>query len=430
MAKETRQKTTAGDSPVFQTGLKDLTLWHWLFYLRWLGPDPSEHLAQNWKHFIAVLDDAVQWAGGWEKSKVAQPDDLPHSRQMNVRLASLPWLESADTLRSLEARVMLDVFYLQAGCVREGTAVPEDASHLRRPAWQVEKGAASFLGQAVCLTAEVGQIGEGEARVIAQRMLESWSAKPVRQVEMVELDFGFVALPAGLPSELNDEVWVLLVRDTDEARAQAEELVHRLLPPLFLARLKGQVTAEKSERELLPAAHKLEGKLSQDLHRIAEQPRRLKILEEASYSISQLQARLAESLSRCEETLVTLRVNAENLERLLGDPLFASHRTSLDVWLVAPLRLQMEQIETDLRYLTITHTQADRALRGIETMAGVRSARWERATAILFGLFVVFGVAQAFPELPSKAVLLWRAGLILIAAILIFLFTWLLSRRQ
>lgn len=73
-------------------------------------------------------------------------------------------------------------------------------------------------------------------------------------------------------------------------------------------------------------------------------------------------------VSRCEEALATLRVNAENIERVLQDQLLPSQRTILDALLAAPLRIQVEQIEAGLRYLTITQMRAERVLQGIGTM--------------------------------------------------------------
>ena len=405
--------------------LKDATVWRWWFYLRWHGHDQSERLESYWKAFNQSLNSAVEWSGGWQESRVAQPEKLPRIRQTNAHLASIPWRESSGVLRTLEARMLLDVLYIQSGCAQEGTAVPEDVSLLMKSAWPGDESAASLLGDAVCLTVETGELREDEAKQTARTILERWTEKQVRQIELVELDPGYFAIPTGL----EDEVWALLVRDNDRARQEAAHFVHRLMPPLLLARLKGQVVMQKFEQHLLSSARALEIELNEELNRIIDQPRRLKMLEQASYSLSHLQAKLAEKSSQCEESLETLRVNADNIERLLSDPLIAARKTNLDELLAAPLRLYVEQVAADLRYLAITQTQAERVLQGIATMAEVRSARWERTITVLFGLFVLFGITGAFPELTALA-LRWRIGGFFICAIILSIFIWWLSRRE
>ncbi|MCI0490528.1 MAG: hypothetical protein L0229_28380, partial [Blastocatellia bacterium] len=270
--------------------LKDATVWRWWFYLGWHGHDQSEHLESCWKAFNQSLNSAVEWSGGWQESRVAQPEKLPRIRQTNAHLASLPWRKSSGILRTLEARMLLDVFYIQSGCAREGAAVPEDVSLLMKSAWPGDKSVKSLLGDAACLTVETGELREDEAKQIARTILERWAEKQVRQIELVELDFGYFAIPTGL----EDEAWALLVRDNDRARQEAAHFVHRLMPPLLLARLKGQVVMQRFEQHLLSSSRALESELNDALNRIIDQPRRLKMLEQASYRLSHLQAKLAE----------------------------------------------------------------------------------------------------------------------------------------
>lgn len=405
--------------------LKDLTLWHWIYFQRWHGYDTSASERANRASFSSVLDAAFRWID--RQDVIVDWDNLPESRQVNARLAGTDWSEVDGLLRSLEARAMLDVFYLQTGCAREGPAVPEkDIQRLRQASLKGIGIEESFLGQAVCLWTEIDQISTEQAREISLKMLGSWVDRPLKQVELVELDFGYIALSPAV----SEEALAMLVRDTDEARAKAEKLLHLILPSLFLARLKAKHVVDETERTLLPAAQKLEEQLIRDFDLIEKHPLRLKNLEEAGYSISRHQARLAEMTGKCEDKLITLKVNVENIERLLNDPLLAEQKTALDAWLAAPIRIQREQLETNLNYLRISYTRADRELQGIETMTRVRSARWERAITILFGLFVAFGVAQVFPERPSREILLWRMGVVAGTLFPIFLFAWWLSRKK
>ncbi len=216
--------------------------------------------------------------------------------------------------------------------------------------WRTDGGKASFLGQAACLAAEFEGIQRDEAQSLAEAMLKQWHGGASRQVELIELDFGFVAVPAGA----EDEVCALLIRSNPKSLWQAGTFVHVILPQLYTARLKAPLTMRKLRRGLLPAAHEIEKELVSELERIPHQPRRLKALEQTSYSLSYWQAELGDKISQCEVELATLRVNAENVGRLLEDQLLASQKTALDGLLAAPLRLQVEQVEADLRYLSIT----------------------------------------------------------------------------
>ncbi len=410
-----------------QAKLKDIALWRWRFYLRRHGYDPSNTQEQHWENFKTLRDAAVSWAGGGKEAFREYNED-PDSLQTNVRLAGVPWPESREPgamLRTLDVRAMLDVFYVESGCARRGAAVPEDFTLLMRDQWRTDGGKASFLGQAACLAAEFERIQRGEAQILAQAMLEQWHEDASRQVELIELDFGFVAVPAGA----EDEVCALLIQSNPDSLRQAETFVHVILPQLFTARLKAPLTMRKLRRGLLPAAHEIEKELVGELERIPHQPRRLKALEQTSYSLSYWQAELGDKISQCEVELATLRVNAENVGRLLEDKLLASQKTALDGLLAAPLRLQVEQVEADLRYLSITETRAERMRQGIGAMAGVRSAHWQRAITILFGVFIWFGASQMFPEIlswPKK----WRLVGLLGTAIVFYGIDWLLSRRQ
>jgi hypothetical protein len=97
-----------------------------------------------------------------------------------------------------------------------------------------------------------------------------------------------------------------------------------------------------------------------------------------------------------------------------------------DQLLVTPLRLQREQLTADRHYLTITRDQADRVLQSIETMAEVRSGRWERWVTIFLGAFTVLGIAQVFPEVP----LIWRGGIVVVVSGLVPLLLWRMSPRE
>ncbi len=211
------------------TQLKDITVWLWRFYMRRHGYDPSEHLAHHWQKFRPIVKDAVRWADSTRRlSTVEYKEDL-NPWQTNVRLVGIPWRDAGETLRSLDVRAMLDVFYVESGSAKVGAAVPQDILLLRRHQWLSSVEGEWFLGQAVCLSAEFGRLEEEGAKRLSEEMLEHWCGGQFRQTELIKLDFGFLALPA----ETETEVSVLLIEEG--ALRQAETFVHLLLPQLYEA---------------------------------------------------------------------------------------------------------------------------------------------------------------------------------------------------
>jgi hypothetical protein len=403
--------------------LKDLTLWHWRFFVDWHPRRNATERPRSWEVFGAALDDAMRWAGAVSPlvSVTADFSRLALARHSSVRFASQPWRRTDGLLRCLEARALLDGFYIENGCALEGPADADAVARLKEADWHRPEGGLPFLGGAVCLTAECPQATpDGDADDVAPGLLRAWRGTPTPQAEPVDLGFGRLAVPVGA----DEEAWVLLIRDEDEARRRAAHLLHRLMPPLLLARIKGRVIMEAFERDLLPKAFDQEAKLDATLQHVAGQRSRLVSLERTNDEIARLQAAFAETLSQCEEMAATLEANAANLERLLADPLVGG-RTALDTLLAAPLRLGASQVGTDLRYLGITQTQADRMQRSIGTMAEVRAGRWNRRTTVVLGLFVAFAALQVFPELPLG----WRIGLSMLLPLTIGLLMLGLGRR-
>jgi hypothetical protein len=402
--------------------LKDLTLWRWQFFVKWRTQEEDAQKAQHWQEFCGALKSAVGWAGG---SPVAYA--MPaYRRQTSARIESIPWQASQGLLRTLEARALLDAFYIQTGCFQEGAADPETVLPLKEAAWHGESQAHTFLGEAVCLTGEVHQdLAEQQAHNIAQAVLAQWFGEPPRQLESVQLACGFLAVPIGV----QEEAWVLLVRDADAGRQQAAQLVHRLLPLCLLAWLKGLVIMRTFEDDLLPQAAKSEADLDARLRTVSESIKKRKIglndLEEASEDIAALQAAFIEYLSQCQEMLETLQANAENIELVLKDPLLHDQQTRLDELWVAPLRLATRQLQTDLHYLSITQGQSERMQRSIETIAEVHSARWNRRITLLLGIFAAFEFLQVFPEIPMG----WRVLSSVLVPTFVAVLIWLLSRE-
>jgi hypothetical protein len=185
--------------------------------------------------------------------------------------------------------------------------------------------------------------------------------------------------------------------------------LHSVVPQLLLSRVKGRVARSEYYSGLLPGAREAETALDAVLKEAAEPRLGLEKLEALGARIARGQATLIESASSVEETIETLGVATRNLELVMEDPTWGDQRQVFEEPLLGDLRLLLEQMKTDLRYLMITRGQADLALQSLQTTAGVRGAQWERRLALLLAIFAFGGVAQVFLELAWG----WRLGIVL-----------------
>lgn len=346
------------------------------------------------------------------------------SPQVSHRLASRPWHEKDGKLRELEARTLLDTFYIQVGQAREGASEPEGFSSLAPwtpPALDSKLSPRTYLGEAICLCAEVEKnLSEDELTKLAVAIVRKGIARSVKQeaVEGICLPFGFFVL---LPN-IKPATAVLLY--SESGTQGASRFVHFVLPQLLLSRLKAWAIADAYQKLLLPRAHKQEQTLDALLKQAAEPHLPLETLEQLSAEISREQAVFIEGISTLEEQLQTLRVCVRNVELLLSEPLWGKQRHWAEQQLTGDIALLVEQMETDLRYLRITQQQADLVLQSLLTITGVRGTHWERRTALILSIFTVVAAAQVFPELGW-----WRFAVIGLGSIIVGLSYWWLRKH-
>jgi len=378
--------------------LRDPTVWHWRFFVRWHGRDPPEHILSHEREFREAVHSAMRWTGA-NAEPVLIAELSP--RHTSVRLATIPWHHNENEAKTLEASTLLDAFYLQTGCALLGTLQPGSFAQLRARDWKLARQGHAFLGEAFCLSAEVVDWG-GVPTNVARAVLEAWLEESTSGVTGVDLGFGLLAADQGRAQE----TWVLLVPNREDERARASQMIHRLFPPLLLSRVKGRWLAEQFERSLRHRLEEMERQLDNELDLFGRGSRGLGMLEAASERIARLQLDMTSVVSETEELLATLRISIKNAERLLKDPLLVDKQVILYRLVAEDLVFAAQQVAADLRYSTIRQRQGDRELQSIAVMAEVRDARWGRRTTILLGVFVAFGAAQAFPELSPVARLL------------------------
>jgi hypothetical protein len=137
----------------------DPTLYQWLFFLRWHSRDSDEQRMEHARAFQDVLKAAQAWMGV-ESELPALPISALTPPQVSERLATQPWQERDGTLRELEARTLLDAFYLQLGQARQGkmTAVAfQSLARWTHPGLNREASQRAYLGEALCLCAQVDE---------------------------------------------------------------------------------------------------------------------------------------------------------------------------------------------------------------------------------------------------------------------------------
>lgn len=405
----------------FSAVLSDPILWRWSFFVRYHGrtDDVRPH-----DDFNEALNRAVQgW--GWTATVKAYVEDRAESKQASKRILAFPWTPKNGTERTIEARAMLDSLYVQTGCLKRGHADSAALSELKGVDPHLGAGSGTLLGSAACLMAEfdVATVDAENASKLGADLLAFWNGKDPESVRVATLSCGFLVVAAN-----SDSPFVVLVRAEQGALRQAAHFVHRLMPPMLLARLKSAVVVNRLEKEFLPSAEKMESELEKQVNRFATE-QRLNTLEEAIDALAQHQMNFGRRLSEAEELLATLRINVSNIDRALEDSVFAECRPALSESLAGPFKLKTEQFTATLQYFSMTQSRADRTLAGISAMVEVRSVRWERTVVTLFGLFALFEVFHAFPELHHVA-LPWRAAIVVSGFAVVIAVAMLLLRRK
>ena len=399
--------------------LRDASLYQWLFYLRWRSRDSQCQRAQHAENFQRVLQEAFSWAGGDSGECPAPRPASPQALAYSERIASVEWNPHDGVLRELESRALLDTFYLQLGQAIEGDAEPP--AFTRFAPWRLPEQPDNFLGEALCLCAEVQEgLSEDElyalcAGIATHRPCAAAGAEA--RVAGIPLPFGYLAV---VPDETR-ETFILLYYST--AGERAARFLHAILPQLILSLLKRRGVAQQYER-LIAHAYEQEQAIDSMLKQTAEPHLKLEQLETLSARISELQMRFIETISTLEELLQTLRISLRNTQLLFDDLLWGERRAEAGVLLTSEFNLLVEQMEADLRYLQITREQADNALQSLLTVASIRSTQWERRIVLAATAFVVISIVDMFGD-----VLNWQMRLAIVALALpislLLLYLWL-----
>lgn len=378
--------------------IHDLTLCQWFFYRSGSDLDRVASRAELAPGFRALVEDARQRLG--VDFQLREPAHWP-TPQTSERLANAAAQDPKDgTERELEARLLLDVVYLQMTQCRKATApsVLPAIDRWNPPALDQETNRHKYLGEATCLCAEVkGQVTDDllAALIPGTAQDELTPSTDQSALDAVRLPWGLFTLGSD-----GDRDTSYLLFDTAHIN-QATRFVHFLLPQLMLI----QVKLRKIVREYQPQlshVQQQEQALDSLLKQAAQPDLSLEGVERLSADISRRQATFIEGISQLQERLETVKVNVRNLELLLEDPLWGESRQAVRQRLIPGIQLLKEQMETDLRYQQITQEQARYALESLLTVTGVRNTQWERRITLLLGVlaigFGLMGIAQCVPD--------------------------------
>ena len=410
-AKRKNAQTNRSDT---RAKFRDLELHRWRFFLR---PDETTSGADASAlpdGFVDALNDAGAWLG-WSEGALLRPDLHAAPADFSQRLVVAPaaeWREHNGTLRTLEARTLLDACYLQLGAAKEGALQTPHALQDALPALPAGEG---YLGDAECwcLMRADGEPDEPALREAIRRL-----ALPQEGYLTFDTQGGRLAL---YPNTLT-----ACIVYTPAQTQPMSRLLHQILPPFLLNLLKIRRLREQY-LQFKPQVQGEEGRLER-LMAQARQASRLSIeqIEQQSVQLAQQQAHYLETLSQIEEWLHTLKTLQDNLRRLLRDPLWHDGEASEPARaLLEPVQLLIDQLQSDLHYFHITRRQADLHLQSLNTASGVRAAQWNRRITLLLGIFVVLELPQAFPELSIPV----RLALIGAGALAMLLGNWYFTRR-
>jgi hypothetical protein len=388
----------------------DPTIWHWWFFLR--GRDFQNVTRQDgnfsrrdrhWEVFKNALQGAVSHTGKGNKALSFSLAEDPTKRNRYPSSFAKVQRDSTQTIQmSMHALSRLDSTYIRFSWTQKGRTGSEAFSTLSRKDWKYSTDDPVFLGDATCLMAELTKPEDETekfslAKDWCRQILCEWQGRRLApddtfQIDLVEVACGFFATSA----ELEKVVWVLLVWNDDDARTQAARLINAITPPFMLAWLKARHIKQEYEDDIAPKSYQAETDVETALSQKTKQTNKLKALEEFSLQTSLASSELTRQIDHSEERLVTLDINKENLENLLKDQVFRPGEALMDSLLVAPIRLTIDQIKTDLRYVTLQQKRAKDARENSNAIVGILTNRWTRRITIVLGVFAIFGVVQAF----------------------------------
>ena len=395
---------------------RDLERYRWLFFLRPYAPSDGAPAYTLPDGFVDALNAAGAWLG-WSEGALLRPDLHTAPADFSQRLVVAPaaeWREHNGTLRTLEARTLLDACYLQLGAAIEGALAPDSPRALQNAFPAVDAGE-QLLGVAECWCLMLAAGDPDEPAL--QDALERLALPPDGYLTF--------ATQGGLLALYPDALVACILYAPAQTQPMSV-LLHQLLPPLLLNLLKirllrGQYPPFKAQ----VAQHEahLEHLMAQarEAHRLS-----IEQIEQHSVQLARQQAHYLEALSQIEEWLHTLKTLQDNLRRLLRDPIWYDGDESAPARrLLEPVQLLMDQLQSDLHYFHITRQQADLHLQSLNTASGVRIAKWNRRITLLVGIFVVLELPQAFPELNLTA----RLALIAAGALVLIAGNWYFTRR-
>jgi len=415
MKKAQRQNAQTNRSDA-RAEFRDLELHRWRFFLRPDETTSGANASALPDGFVDALNAAGAWLG-WSEGALLRPDLHAAPADFSQRLVVAPaaeWREHNGTLRTLEARTLLDACYLQLGAAIEGALDPDCPRALQDalPALPAGEG---YLGDAECwcLMLAAGDLDEPALREAIRRL-----ALPQEGYLTFDTQGGRLAL---YPNTLT-----ACIVYTPAQTQPMSRLLHQILPPFLLNLLKIRRLREQY-LQFKPQVQGEEGRLER-LMAQARQAHQLSIeqIEQHSVQLAQQQAHYLETLSQIEEWQHTLKTLQDNLRRLLRDPLWRDGEQSAPARLLLErVQLWIDQLHSDLHYFHITRRQADLHLQSLNTASGVRAAQWNRRITLLLGIFVVLELPQAFPELSIPA----RLALIGAGALAMLLGNWYFTRR-
>ena len=399
-----------------RTEFRDLERYRWHFFLRPYAPPNGAYAYTLPDSFVDALNAAGAWLG-WSEGALLRPDLHAASAELSQRLVVAPateWREHDGTLRTLEARTLLDACYLQLGAAIEGALDPNSPRALRDAFPAIDAGEHHLgVAEGWCLMLAEGEPNEAALRDALERL-----ALPTDGCLTFATQGGWLAL---YPDAL-----VACILYAPAQTQPMSYLLHQLLPAFLLNLLKIRLLREQYpplKSQVAQQETRLEHLMAQarEAHRLS-----IEQIEQHSVQLAQQQAHYLETLSQIEEWLHTLKTLQDNLRRLLRDPLWYDGDGSAPARrLLEPIQLLIDQLQSDLHYFHITRQQADLHLQSLNTASGVRIAKWNRRITLLVGIFVVLELPQAFPELNLAA----RIALILAGALVLIAGNWYFIRR-
>ena len=269
-----------------------------------------------------------------------------------------------------------------------------------------EAGKHTYIGEVYYLVAEIiGECNEEKAKELAFEILKPFGEYQKEEFIVLKFDWGYLVIHPEIK-----EMPVILYYPKNEYLILLAQLVHKILPYLFLNRCKFQYVfwltnrlrakIETKEKEINDLCERCLSGITRQSE--GGEIRGLRKMEDTVANLSKMEGTFVKQLTDWKGYIREIEVILTSLEELLERKVFNGHQSELKELWTKDVSFGREQLEANLRFYTLTREMADSTLDALYKIAQIRDAQWDRVTNWLIGILAVWAIMDVFEsDVPS-----------------------------